>query len=383
MLKISDISFYTLVFSILLLGQDILLLPFNGTSIAEPLIVISFLFSLYNIKKISFSDVFFIIIIAFYILSSFTSSSILDGGVQYQLKNYIFFLVLYLTTKNVCQTEPRYLTLISAVILSVSLMIILSLMNGLNYGILKFATNRAIDVFPGIKWNGLVAIISLIFPIVLHFHLKKMKVLLLPAYFFLTFLLFVVVLSGGRQALLTIAITSTIQIFFQKNDLKNKTKLFMFLFCFIMYVLSEFITKIYFSDFYSFSQSKMENIFVDFYQVRLLGGFVYPLLEFDLLNYFFLGDTINNKHNIFTTMLYKIGFIGCFIFFSHYFYIYLKMRRISSEYSSLAFLVFVSFFLTNLIANIWYQVFQYGYFFWILIALIESKILINYNRDNL
>jgi len=364
----------------------------SGVSNAEFFLIVLFTLYVFFGGKVSISkiDIYFVLIVFWYYLGGLIFDRVSEPGFYYQLKNFIGFFIVFYLSRNIVKTEQDLYFLFNSIILGVVGLTISVFINGFNnIGVSSFAGQRDIFIASGFTWNGYVGLLSLVFTVVLHLFIVNFN-LNSKRYYYTYFILmlsvvFIVVLSSGRQAISTISIVVMLSIFMYLRGVGRVLGVLYFSLFLLFLYISYFIISVYFQDFYSFSTYKYDTYMDDLIYVRLYTGFLEPLINFDFGQMMIFGDPSLNKHNIFTTILYKFGFVGFFIYFGRFvhltIYIYYRSRvsKLQNIYNfkKLYILVLVSFFLTNFVANIWYQSYLYGYIFWIFIGAIFGVVKFN------
>jgi len=370
------------VFSFLLL-QNWMLSSFNGVSNAEFILISIFIlyFLLGDTVVLNKFDMYFLFVIVWYCLGGVLFDGVDAPGFFYQLKSFAGFFVVFYLSRSIIKTEQDLFFLFKSTLLGVVGLTISVFVNGFNeIGLSSFAGQRDILIASGLTWNGYVGLLSLIFAVALHLFIYNVK-FKRDYYIYLVLMLgiiFIVVLSSGRQAISTIAIMALLAIFFYQNGRKRILAGLYFSLFMLFFYSSYVVVSIYFPEFYSFSTDKYDTYIDDLIYVRLYTGFLEPLNSFSFSEMMFFGDPSLNKHNIFTTVLYKFGFVGFVVYFARFFhltsYIYrfthASKTQVAYNLKGLYVLTLVSFMLTNFVANIWYQSYLYGYIFWMFIGAI-------------
>ena len=373
--------------------------------LADPLIYIITIISLQRaiangyriLDRISISFLLMLIFLAF---SAIYKGTYVKSEFLFPFKNLTTCFFLYLITVYTIDT-PQKLTHLFYSLVGATVVLCLKAKSGFSSNdAFEIAHNRGLGFAGGYTWNALVGTLSYILPFVFillsrSFALKKHIAKVTLVMVFVAFI-FIAVLSGGRQALGTMIISGILFILWNNNTAKSK-KIFALSLIFICLILSFWLVLKFFPEFARFAADKRSRVGSDFIDQRVINSLYLPLMNFDILEYLIFGDGISNKHNIITTVLYRFGIVGFIFFFLRFnFYyknakwLYLEKEKVfQKEFGfpiiKFILILFINFFITNYVANIWYQVIVYGYFFWISLGAIMGALshTINPNEQNI
>ena len=115
---------------------------------------------------------------------------------------------------------------------------------------------------------------------------------------------FIITLSGGRQAFGTILISGALYILWYKSRIGFGTKIGALIMISLVFYVSLWTVSTYFPEFSFFAAEKRSRLGSDFINHRILNTLWYPLLEFNLGEFLVFGDGYTNKHNVITTVLH-------------------------------------------------------------------------------
>ncbi len=373
-------------------------------SVADPLIYGTFVLTVFTAfangrKILDRTSWVFVVMIIVLLFSAVFSNTYMRSEFLFPFKNFCTFLFIYIMGL-VLVTDVRRLKLVLNSVLVCGLVMCLQMKLGFSeYSSYDIATNRALKFAGGLTWNSLVATISLVFPIalfLLYFSIKRKKNIFVVGYSIsVAVFVFTVVLSGGRQALGSIVISTILFVLYAKGKRLSLGDIVALVSAGVALWLSFWFVDSHFQTFAEFSAHKRDSFLDDLWEQRILAGLWYPLIEYDYFVGMLIGDGWSNKHNILTTVLYRFGIVGSILFWLRFYYLGKDIkRRISQSINSykkeelcfplhgLFIVVFISFMQTNIIANIWHQVVNYGYLTWVIFGAL-SGVALALRRDGI
>ncbi len=372
-------------------------------NVADPMIYLVFVLAVQRSlfvgrKVIDRVAILFIAMIVMLGLSAVYQDTYFRSDFLFPFKNFTTYLFLYIITFTSINDVKKLEQLFYALVGVGVVMCIQARAGFMSVDISDIAYDRGLAFAGGLTWNMLVGTLSYLFPfifILMSRNLKNQKKLLV---FFLSCVIvvfvFIIVLSGGRQALGTVLFSGAFYILLVKGRVSFGKKLFALIAVGLVFYASLWVVSTYFPEFAGFAAEKRSHLESDFINQRVINFFWYPLQDFNLGEYLIFGDGYTNKHNVVTTVLYRFGVIGSSLFWARFIayrskfsklYILKKehfLDHFAFPLNHFVLILFVNFFMTNFVANIWHQVPVYGYFMWMSFGGLMGAVTHTYVSTN-
>lgn len=312
-------------------------------------------------KKIIADKLFFLstYVLVLYVFGGVVFGNLNQSTFLFPLKNMVIGLLIYFVARNLINTEKDFHNFVvnNNIFLIFTCLSIINNILSLNY--YSVVNDRLIHILPGMPWNSVVAFLCLVLVIAVLSSGNSLLIKFIAVIFSASLIL----IAGSRQGFFSLVFIFLGYYFVSKRKFISLLVFISFSLTFFFFVMNYFYE---FLDYFFVKMNKLE----DATSIRLNDSFVLPLLNFGYISYIFVGDGVSNLHNIVTTSLYRFGLLSSLIFIYQLVspFKFFKGKKINKKFFIVdikyVYVLFAFIFLfSNFIANIWYQVAIYWYYF--------------------
>ena len=247
-----------------------------------------------------------IYILILYLLSGYVNGNLAESTFLFPFKNFVIGICSYFLVRNTVKNSVSVDLFLFNNVFFVAVVCISILINISSLSYYSVVYDRLLHILPGMPWNSIVSLLSLMSVLLLFYSSSGVSFVSIHV-FTLLLVCSLIIVAGSRQGFFSLIFLLMFYFLISKRKKLFLLLLFSFIVVFSVTILPHF------HDFFVFFQFKMNRL-EESVSIRLLESFFYPIAEYDLSKYFFIGDGVSNLHNIITTCLYRFGFVASVLF---------------------------------------------------------------------